>query len=104
MEVRIRLGAPKGERVVWMKVKGKEVRDEDRFTVASCDRPGDTADMLCRFPGATETKILDVSIQQAMLAFFDKHRVVSPAEGRVTAEDVDGQVWSQYEMTKAAVQ
>ena len=103
MEVRIRLGAPRGERVVWMKANGKDVRDDDRFTVASCDRPGDTADILCRFPGATETKILDVSIQQAMLAYFDKHRVVSPAEGRVTVEGVDGRVWSQYELSKAAI-
>lgn len=103
MEVRIRLGAPRGERVVWMKVNGRDVRDEDRFTVASCDRPGDSDDMLCRFPGATETKILDKSIQQAMLAYFQKHRVVTPEEGRVTAEDIDGRVWSQYEMTKAAV-
>lgn len=103
MEVRIRLGAPAGQRVVWMKVNGKEVRDDDRFTVASCDRPGDSEDMLCRFPGAAETKILDTSIQQAMLAYFKKHGVVSPAEGRVTAEDVDGRVWSQYGLTKAAV-
>ena len=103
MEVRVRLGAASGRRVVWMRVNGKDVRDEDRFTVASCDRPGDTADMLCRFPGATETRILDVSIQQAMLAYFKKHHIVSPAEGRVTAEDADGRVWSQYEMTKAAV-
>ena len=103
MEVRIRLGAAKGERVVWMKVKGKEVRDDDRFTVASCDRPGDTADMLCRFRGAAETKVLDISIQQAMLAFFQRQGVVSPAEGRVTAEGVDGRVWSQYEMTKGAI-
>ena len=103
MEVRLRLGAASGKRVVWMKVNGNDVRDEDRFTVASCDRPGDTADMLCRFPGATETRILDVSIQQAMLAYFKKHRIVSPGEGRVTAEDAGGRVWSQYEMTKAAV-
>lgn len=103
MEVRIRLGAPRGQRVVWMKVGGKEVRDDDRFTVASCDRPGDTADVLCRFPGAADTRILDVTIQQAMLSYFKRHRPVSPAEGRVTAEDVNGKVWSQYEMSKAAV-
>ena len=104
MEVRIRLGAPRGKRIVWMKVNGKEVRDEDRFTVASCDRPGDAADTLCRFPGATETKVLDTSIQQAMLAYFKKHGSVLPQEGRVTAEGIDGRVWSQYELTKAAVQ
>ncbi len=102
MEVRIRLGAPRGQRVVWMKVHGKDVTDESRYTVASCDRPGDSPEMLCRFTGASDTKVLDVSIQQAMRAYFAHHREVSPTEGRVTAEDVSGKVWSQYELAKAA--
>lgn len=104
MEVRIRLGAQPGKRVVWMKVRGTEVKDDDLFTVASCDRPGDTADVLCRFPGAADTKVLSTTIQQAMLAYFERHPVISPAEGRVTAEDLQGKVWSQYEMTKAAAE
>lgn len=103
MEVRIRLGSPAGQRVVWMKVAGKEVRDDDRFTVASCDRPGDATDTLCRFPGAAETKVLQTTIQQAMLSYFKRHGTITPSEGRVTAEDVNGKVWSQYEMSKAAV-
>lgn len=103
MEVRIRLGAPRGERVVWMKIGGKEIRDDDRFTVASCDRPGDSADVLCRFPGAAETRVLETTMHDAMLAYFTRHGTIAPAEGRVTAEDVTGKVWSQYEMSKAAV-
>lgn len=103
MEVRIRLGAEPGKRVVWMKVGGKDVTDEARYTVASCDRPGDSPEMLCRFTGATETKVLGTSIQQAMRAYFQRHPEVSPTEGRITAEDVSGKVWSQYEMAKGAV-
>lgn len=103
MEVRVRLGASTGKRLVWMKVGGKEIEDTDRFTVASCDRPGDGPETLCRFEGATQTRVIDTTIQQAMRQYFAKHRVVNPTEGRVTAEDVNGTQWSQYEMAKAAV-
>lgn len=103
MQVRVRIGAPRGERVLWMKVGGKLVRDDDRFTVASCERPGDAADVLCRYDGATQTKVLDVGIHDAMRAYLKRHPSIKPRiEGRVSAEDSSGKVWSQYELHKAA--
>jgi 5'-nucleotidase len=77
------------------------VRDDDIFTVASCDRPGDPAGVLCRFPQATDTRVLDTTIQQAMREYLRKHRVIRPAiEGRISAEDASGHVWSQYELAR----
>lgn len=103
MAVRIRLGAPSGRRVVWITVNGVAVRDDALYTVASCDRPGDPADMLCRAPGAAATKVLSISVHDALRAYFRRHGTVRPAvEGRVSAEDARGTVWSQYEMGRTA--
>jgi hypothetical protein len=103
MSVRVRLGASKGKRVVWMKVGDRLVRDEDVFTVATCDRPGDPEDVLCRFAGARNTRVLKASFQQAMRDYLRKHPVIRPAiEGRVSAEDAFGQVWSQYDLVRRA--
>ncbi|MHB0969985.1 MAG: bifunctional metallophosphatase/5'-nucleotidase [Thermoanaerobaculia bacterium] len=100
MEVRIRLAATSGERIVWMKVGGKPVRDDATYTIASCERPGDGAGTLCRFEGARNTKTLPVTIQSAMRNYLVRHGTIRPAEGRVTAQDVHGEAWSQYELTK----
>lgn len=101
MTVRLSLGAPKGRRVVWMKVGDRPVEDEARYTVASCDRPGDPADVLCRFTGVPGTRALPVTIQQAMRAYFRAHGTVRPREeGRVSAQDAAGKVWSQYALRK----
>lgn len=99
MTIRVRLGAPKGERVLWMKVAGKPVEDEAVYTIATCDRPGDTEDTLCRFGGAFETRVTSVTIQQAMRSYIAKHTPIKPViEARVSAEDARGRVWSQYEL------
>lgn len=104
MTVRLRLEAPKGKRVVWMKVAGRPVKDEQRYTVASCDRPGDPSDVLCRFAGVPETRTLPVTIQQALRAYFHAHQTVRPREeGRVSAQTADGKVWSQYELARGVV-
>ena len=103
MNIRVRLGAPKGKRVVWMKVGGKEVKDDDLFTVASCDRPGDSPGTLCRFEGALNSRTLSITVHDAMRAYLRRHKTISPQiEGRVSAEDASGRVWSQFELGKAA--
>ena len=101
MSLRVKLGAPKGERVVWMKVGGKPVTDDAIYTIATCDRPGDSEDTLCRFGGAFETKVTPVTIQQAMRSYLAKHSPIQPViEARVSAEDARGRVWSQYELRR----
>ena len=102
MTLRVRLGAPRGQRIVWMKVNGQPVEDDRRYTVASCDREGDPADVLCRMAGASETRVLSGTVQEAMHAYLRRHGTVRPSiEGRVSAEDASGRVWSQYELGRA---
>ena len=101
MTLRVKLGAPKGERVVWMKVGGKPVTDAAIYTIATCDRPGDSEDTLCRFGGAFETKVTPVTIQQAIRSYLAKHSPIQPViDARVSAEDARGRVWSQYELRR----
>lgn len=101
MTLRVRLGAPKGQRVIEMRVGGVPVADDRQYTVASCDRPGDPADRLCRFDGAANARTLPTTIQQAMRQYLKKHPVVRPeAEGRIVAEDASGRVWSQHELAR----
>lgn len=103
MVVRVRLGAPKGQRIVWMKVGDRLVEDDKLYTVASCDRPGDAAETLCRFEGATNSRTLSITVHDAMRAYLRRHKTISPAvEGRVSAEDAEGKVWSQFELGKAS--
>jgi hypothetical protein len=86
-----------------MKVGGKLVHDDDVFTVARCDHPGDPAGALCRFLDATDTRVLDTTIQQAMRDYLRKRPVIRPAvEGRISAEDSSGHVWSQYELARSS--
>lgn len=101
MTIRVRLGAPKGQRVIEMKVGGVPVADDRRYTVASCDRPGDPLERLCRFDGAADARTLPTTIQQAMRQYLKAHPVVRPeAEGRIVAEDASGRVWSQHELAR----
>lgn len=101
MTVRVRLGAPKGQRVIAMNVGGVPVADDKRYTVASCDRPGDPVDRLCRFDGASDARVLSTTIQEAMRQYLNKHPVIRPeAEGRIVAEDASGRVWSQHDLAR----
>lgn len=103
MTVRVRLGAPKGQRVIEMKVNGAAVVDAREYTVASCDRPGDPAEVLCRFGGASNTRLLSTTIQQAMRRYLEAHPVIRPeTEGRIVAEDFSGRTWSQHELARGA--
>lgn len=103
MTVRVRLGAPKGQRVIEMKVAGMRVVNDKSYTVASCDRPGDPADRLCRFDGASNTRTLSLTIQQALRQYLKAHPVIRPeTEGRIVAEDASGRIWSQHELAGAA--
>ena len=40
-----------GNRVVSIKVNGKEIEPDGRYTVAGCEREGEPIDVVCRHPG-----------------------------------------------------
>lgn len=97
-------GAP-GHRIVQLRVRGRDVRDEDRFTFAGCERAGEPIDVICRLAGVHDARVLEPSIHQALDAYFARHGTVSPRpDGREVAVDLPPQVFSQDAVLSSAVE
>ncbi len=91
-----RARAPYGQRVVSMKIKGKEVEPDARYTVAGCEREGETLDVLCRHHGTHDVKVIDGSIQAVLSRYLQAHRGMAPMrDGREVALDLPATVFSQ---------
>lgn len=91
--------APVGKRLRSVKVGGKEVTDDGRYTMAGCEREGEPLDVVCRHPGTHDVKVLPFSIHQTLLGYCGKHKVLAPKrEGRAVAVDLPRTVFSQDEV------
>ncbi len=89
MTVRFRAAAPKGERVQAIEVNGEPLDPDRLYTVAACEREGDTPDMLCRMPGAQETKVLSIDAHEAVRRYLAANPGIAVArEGRVVGTDL----------------
>jgi S-sulfosulfanyl-L-cysteine sulfohydrolase len=85
-----------GKRVVSMKVNGKEIEPEGRYTVAGCEREGERIDIICRHPGTHDVKVIDSSIQAVVARYLKAHPDIAPIrDGREVALDLPSQVFSQ---------
>jgi len=99
MTVKFAAHAPSGHRVKEIRVNGELVRDNEVYSVASCDREGDPPDTICRIPHAQGVHVLDFDEHEAVRRFLLKHSPIAAAEvapGRVVAEDLPAKVRSQY--------
>ncbi|MHA3771480.1 bifunctional metallophosphatase/5'-nucleotidase [Verrucomicrobiota bacterium sgz303538] len=87
---------PKGKRLVSLKVNDREVKDDDRITIAGCERDGEPLDVVCRLRGVHDVRYAPQSIHKAMLAYLKKNPVITAQRsGRCTATDLPGTVFSQ---------
>lgn len=100
---------PNGQRLSSVKVKGREVEDDDHITIAGCERAGEPEDMVCRMKGVHDAKVVHVSIHppsekpltihEAMLAYCNKHQTINAVrDGRAVASDLPGKAFSQDEI------
>ncbi len=88
-------GAP-GHRLTSLRVHERDGKDDDRFTVAGCERAGEPLDGVCRLAGVHDVKVLPTSIHQAIDAYFARHGTVAPRpDGREVAVDLPARVFSQ---------
>ena len=88
--------AEKGKRLVALKVNGRDVEDDQRYSIASCEREGEALDVICRHPGTRDVRILPMTIHEALTSYLKKHPVIAPArQGRERALDLPGIVFSQ---------
>ncbi|WP_375757554.1 bifunctional metallophosphatase/5'-nucleotidase [Corallococcus exercitus] len=89
MTLRFRANAPKGQRLLSAEVNGEPLDDARVYTVAACEREGDTPDMLCRIPGATETRTLAVDAHEAVRRYLaTRPKLNGGLQGRAVGEDL----------------
>jgi hypothetical protein len=81
---------------VSLQVNGRAVQDDDRITIAGCEREGEPLDVVCRLRGAHDVRYAPASIHEAMLAYLRRNPVISAQRsGRAIATDLPGSVFSQ---------
>jgi 2',3'-cyclic-nucleotide 2'-phosphodiesterase (5'-nucleotidase family) len=85
-----------GRRVVSIKVNGKEIEPDGRYSIAGCERAGEAIDVICRHPGTHEVKVLGSSMHEALALYLKSHPVIAPRrDGRERAIDLPDAVFSQ---------
>ncbi len=88
--------AEPGQRVVSIKINGREVEAERRYTIAGCEREGEPMDVICRHRGTHDAQVLPISIHEALQEYLKAHRVIAPKrDGREKALDLPPIVFSQ---------
>ena len=89
MTLTFRAHAPRGQRLLTLQVGGKPVEDARLYTVAACEREGDTPDMLCRIPGALEPRTLDVDAHEAVRRYLaGRPQLDGALQGRAVGVDL----------------
>jgi 2',3'-cyclic-nucleotide 2'-phosphodiesterase (5'-nucleotidase family) len=98
MEVNFTADKPKGERVNWIKIKGKKMEPTKLYSVIACDREGDPVDTLCRIEKVQNPKLLGINLHDIMREYLKKFSPVSPkVEGRIHCTDKPIDLLSQLE-------
>lgn len=85
-----------GQRIVSIKINGREAEDDRHYTIAGCEREGEPMDVICRHRGSHDPQILPMSIHEALGEYFRMHPVIAPKrDGREKALDLPPTVFSQ---------
>jgi len=85
-----------GRRLVSIKVDGRDIEDDRRYTIAGCEREGEPLDIVCRHPGTHDARVLPMTVHQALRQYLKTHAVISPRrEEREIAMDLPRTVFSQ---------
>jgi 2',3'-cyclic-nucleotide 2'-phosphodiesterase (5'-nucleotidase family) len=88
--------APAGKRLRSVKVGGREIDDDARYTIAGCERDGEPLDIICRHPGTHEVRYLEQRLHESLNTYCRQRSEVAPArEGRAIATDLPRRVFSQ---------
>jgi S-sulfosulfanyl-L-cysteine sulfohydrolase len=96
MSITFSARAQPGRRLIAVRVDGREIDDEQRYSIAGCEREGEPMDVLCRHPGTHEPQILPLTVHQAVKQYLNMHPVIAPRrDGREIALDLPPFVFSQ---------
>ena len=98
MEINFTAYNEKGNRLNWVKVKGKKVDKDKLYSIIACEREGDPNDTLCRIDHVKNPKLMGAKLHTILTEYLAVHSPVSPKiEGRVTATDQPADLLSQLE-------
>jgi 2',3'-cyclic-nucleotide 2'-phosphodiesterase (5'-nucleotidase family) len=96
MAMVFRASAEPGRRLVSVKVDGRDVEDDRRYTIAGCERDGEPLDTVCRHPGTHDARVLPMTVHQALRQYLKSHAVIAPRrDDREIATDLPRIVFSQ---------
>ncbi len=88
LEVNFAIDNEKGERVKWMKVKGKPVQMDKVYTFVACERDGDPDTTICRVQNVASPKLMGMTMHRVIEEYLAVHSPIAPkVEGRATATD-----------------
>ena len=98
MKIRFESEAPKDHRLALLEVNGKPVTDAAKYRLASCEREGDSPDMMCRMHDVAGAKTLDLDVHTMLRDYLRTHDpITAPTLGDVVATDLPRHVFSQWE-------
>ncbi len=87
---------PMGERVLEVKIGGKELDFNRTYTMASCNRTGEPLHMLCRMPNVKNVEIKEYTMHEAIIEYLANKGTISPEiDGRAQAVDLGENVFSE---------
>ncbi len=88
--------AKKGNRVREVRVGGALLKDDQRYSVASCERREEPLEIVCRIRDVKDVEFSPTMLHASLIAYLQKHSVISPRrEGRAYAIDLAPVVFSQ---------
>jgi 2',3'-cyclic-nucleotide 2'-phosphodiesterase (5'-nucleotidase family) len=83
-------------RLISAKVGGRDIEDQQRYTIAGCERDGEPLDVVCRHPGTHDARVLPMTLHEALKEHLAMHPVIAPRRGdREVATDLPRIVFSQ---------
>jgi 2',3'-cyclic-nucleotide 2'-phosphodiesterase (5'-nucleotidase family) len=86
------------KRINWITINNTPIDLNKEYEVASCIRPGDPDNFLCRLSHVKEPMLKGIDLHQTMIEYLAIHSPVTPfIEGRVTASDAPPTLLSQLE-------
>lgn len=96
MEINFTIGNEQGERVNWIKIKGKKINLDKTYSFIACEREGDPDTTICRVDDVEKPQRLGITLHQVIEEYLSEHSPISPKlEGRATATDAPNTLLTQ---------
>jgi 2',3'-cyclic-nucleotide 2'-phosphodiesterase (5'-nucleotidase family) len=98
MKITFTISKEKGSRIDQIMIGKNKLDPAGTYTIAACEREGDSPDTVCRIKGVREVKDMDYSLHTAVVEYLAEHSPVSPViEGRAVATDAPSTLLSQLD-------